>query len=66
MKKIYMKPATEIVSGSTEKPIMLVISGTTTPEETESKGHGFSGWDDDEATSENTPHGTNAWDSWEE
>lgn len=64
MKKIYMKPATEIVSGTTEKPIMLVISGTTTPEETEAKKHGF-GWGSE--SNESNGHDTNAWgDCWDD
>lgn len=63
MKRSYIKPATEIINGFGEH-LMVQISGTTTPEETESKG--FNNWDFDNSESQANTHSTNAWDAWEE
>jgi len=63
MKKLYIKPTTEIIKGLGEQ-LMVQISGTTTPEETEAKRHPGMGFDDSEPQAQ--AHSINAWETWEE
>lgn len=63
MKKIYMKPATDIISGITEKPVMLDVSGSIPATDIGAKQHGF-GWGSESNESDGN---TNAWgDCWDE
>lgn len=61
MKKAYIKPIIEVFNGCNE-PLMVQISGTTTPEETESKKH--NNWNFDDMDSPAQSHSTNTWETW--
>lgn len=63
MKKSYIKPTTEIIRGKGEN-LMVQISSTTTPEESEAKG--FDGWNDSDNDDEKVSRiSTNAWEAWD-
>ncbi len=57
-KKKYMKPCIVIVTMQSERSIMIPVSGTTTPEESQAKEIM---WMDDEEDVWNTKH-PNLWD----
>jgi hypothetical protein len=57
-KKPYLKPKIEIHAIQTEGSMMITVSGTTTPEESQAKK--YDRWMDDEDGLDSRP--TNIWD----
>ena len=57
-KRKYMKPRIEIITMQSERSIMIPVSGTTTPEESQAKKNDI--WMDEENGLDSRP--TNIWD----
>ena len=57
-KRKYMKPRIEIITMQSEQSIMIPVSGTTTPEESQAKKNDI--WMDEENGLDSRP--TNIWD----
>ena len=57
-KRKYMKPCIEIITMQSDRSIMIPVSGTTSPEESQAK-EGM--WSDEEDDLWNTRH-PNLWD----
>ena len=57
-KRKYMKPRIEIITMQSERSIMIPVSGTTTPEESQAKKNEI--WMDEENGLD--PRPTNIWD----
>jgi len=57
-KRKYMKPRIEIITMQSERSIMIQVSGTTTPEESQAKKNDI--WMDEENGLDSRP--TNIWD----
>ena len=59
-RKPYLKPQTEVIHMKSEESCMIVVSGKTTPEESQAKGNSL--WGDDD--SDISPS-RNLWDDEE-
>lgn len=57
-KRKYMKPRIEIITMQSESSIMIPVSGTTTPEESQAKKNDI--WMEEENGLDSRP--TNIWD----
>jgi hypothetical protein len=57
-KRKYMKPRIEIITMQSERSIMIPVSGTTTPEESQAKKNDI--WMEEENGLDSRP--TNIWD----
>ena len=57
-KRKYMKPRIEIITMQSEQSIMIPVSGTTTPEESQAKKNDI--WMEEENGLDSRP--TNIWD----